>query len=367
MRRELQPRRGFTLVELLVVITIIGILVALLLPAVQAAREAARMTQCRNNVKQLAPGCLLHESATKRLPTGGWGTWWTGDADLGTGQRQPGGWMYNVLPFIEQQAMHDMGAGLPAAQKGVANFQRYGIPLSGFYCPTRRSALAYPYDGAVWIHSFVNCSPSMLVAMGRQDYSINGGDYFTSGGVIGTTMVGAKWFGDEAWGGPYTLADGGVPPCSQQQLTLARETFTQVAQTATGVSYCGSLIKLSDITNGTSQTYLLGEKELNPDCYLTGVDGGDNEGAMVGEDEDIVRWTAVLGPNPSYYLPPLEDLPGYSASTDTGYRFGSAHAAGFNMAMCDGSVRTINYSIDPETHRRLSNRKNELVIDAKKF
>ena len=95
---------GFTLVELLVVITIIGILIAMLLPAVQAAREAARMAQCRNNLKQLALGCMTHESLTKRLPTGGWGFAWTGDADRGTDSRQPCGWLYNVLPFIEQQA-----------------------------------------------------------------------------------------------------------------------------------------------------------------------------------------------------------------------------------------------------------------------
>ena len=121
---------GFTLVELLVVITIIGILIALLLPAVQAAREAARMTQCRNQLKQLALGCLNHESTYKRLPTNGWGYGWSGDADLGTDRHQPGGWIFNVLPYIEQQALHEMGAGLPQAQKYAAHLQRNATPLA---------------------------------------------------------------------------------------------------------------------------------------------------------------------------------------------------------------------------------------------
>ena len=110
--RHRSDKSAFTLVELLVVITIIGVLVALLLPAVQAAREAARQTQCKNNVKQLALGCLGHENAIGRFPTNGWGTDWTGDPDFGTDWRQPGGWLFNVLPYIEQQPLHDMGAGV---------------------------------------------------------------------------------------------------------------------------------------------------------------------------------------------------------------------------------------------------------------
>ena len=62
--------------------------------------------QCKDHVKQLALGYLNHESLTKRFPTGGWGFGWTGDADRGTDWRQPGGWIYNVLPFVEQVAMH---------------------------------------------------------------------------------------------------------------------------------------------------------------------------------------------------------------------------------------------------------------------
>ena len=116
--------RGFTLVELLVVIAIIGILVALLLPAVQAAREAARRAECQNHLKQIGTAFLLHEGANKFLPTAGISPWHVGDAMRGHGKKQTGGWMYNILPYIEEQAIYDLtndgNPAITAQQKAAA-------------------------------------------------------------------------------------------------------------------------------------------------------------------------------------------------------------------------------------------------------
>ena len=91
---------GFTLVELLVVITIIGILMSLLLPAVQSARESGRQAQCANNLKQLGLACLSHANSIGWFPSSGWGWQWAGDPNQGFGLNQPGGWLYNILPLL---------------------------------------------------------------------------------------------------------------------------------------------------------------------------------------------------------------------------------------------------------------------------
>ena len=120
----------------------------------------------------------------------------------------------------------------------------------------------------------------------------------------------------------------------------------------TGVVYRGSMIRMSDITDGTSTTYLLGEKKLDPDFYTTGQDGGDNEAAFVGDDNDTLRYTGYTngkpnapwpcGPN-KQCDPPTIDTPGYSDQ----WGFGTAHLNGFMMAFCDGSVHLLNYWIEP--------------------
>ncbi len=112
-----RDRHAFTLIELLVSIAIIGILVGILLPAVQAAREAARRMVCQNHLKQIGLGFHMHHSSIGWLPTGGWGWDWTGDADRGFDERQPGGWTYNLLPFIEQNDLHDIDRGFDPVLK----------------------------------------------------------------------------------------------------------------------------------------------------------------------------------------------------------------------------------------------------------
>ncbi len=111
MSSSRKDRGGFTLVELLVVIAIIGVLVSLLLPAVQNAREAGRRTQCMNNLKNLGLAAQQHLEKLRRFPSGGWGPQWIGDPDRGNSIKQPGGWVYNLLPYMEQDALHDYGQG----------------------------------------------------------------------------------------------------------------------------------------------------------------------------------------------------------------------------------------------------------------
>jgi prepilin-type N-terminal cleavage/methylation domain-containing protein/prepilin-type processing-associated H-X9-DG protein len=315
------PRSSaFTLVELLVVLAVIGCLMAMLLPAVQAAREAARRIECQNHLKQLALAGQQHHDVVGCYPSGGWGYSWTGDRACGLGANQPGGWTFSTLPFAEQSPLYDTAIGLTGGAKLAAVARTASTPAAIFYCPTRRAVQTYPnMYGTNVAH---NSGPSSMLA--KTDYAANCGD------------------------SPYDQIDGG-PSSFAAATTYAWPNTDQF----TGVCSMRSEVRDRDITDGTSNTYYAGEKYLDPRLYTTGTDLGDNEDAFVGFDNDICR-TASLN------YPPMNDTPGIQNT----FGFGSGHPAGLNMAFCDGSVRRVSYDIDPETHRRLANRRDGLFIDA---
>ncbi len=313
-------RRAFTLVELLVVIAIIGILISLLLPAVQSAREAARRMQCSNNLRQLGLGCINHLEQLGHIPSNGWGYYWVGMPDEGFGENQPGSWIYNVLPFIEQTSLHDMGGGGTDAERRAASAQRCMTPLAMIHCPTRRPAQTYT---AVQAHAKQPRETDPMTSVARNDYAINGGTVRVGHGAGPTTVEAAASYG---W-----------PDYSD----------------CNGVSHGRSMITSAQIRDGMSNTYLLGEKYLTPDYYTTGQDCGDNEIAYAGNEDDLMCWAV------STTSTPKQDRAGYPDC----YIFGSAHVGGSNFVFCDGSVRMINYSIDGTTHQYLANRKDGHAID----
>ena len=320
------------------VITIIGILIALLLPAVQAAREAARRVQCQNHLKQMGLACMTHEEAHGHLPTDGWGWGWAGEPERGFGRKQPGGWQYNILPYLEQEALHSLGTGLSGDAKKQAIVERLQTPLSVYNCPTRRRSVRFPY---VHNHSkYYNIDPIEMQLIARSDYAACAGD--TSG---------------NAPKGPSSLADG--DNMSESSWQSQGDTMDD----ATGVVFIRSEVTIGEISDGTSNTYLVGERYLSPDYYFSSYCAND-QGWDTGHDYDVVRWTyynpsADTGTNNAFQ--PMQDRPGYG---DCDRNFGSAHSAGFHIAFCDGSVHMISYSIDRETHRRLGNRRDRLPIDA---
>jgi prepilin-type N-terminal cleavage/methylation domain-containing protein/prepilin-type processing-associated H-X9-DG protein len=347
--RRAPARNGFTLVELLVVIAIIGVLVALLLPAIQAAREAARRGQCANNLKQLGLAAQNHHDAQKIFPTGGWGWFWVGDADRGFKRDQPGGWIFNLLPYLEQAQMHktagDGSRDTISAGQGAATLSIIKSPVTMIRCPSRRVQIILPKNADGTFYSN-NCAVGTApVVAGRSDYAINAGDrlfnetgtFPLSGnsGAMATNYNSANTF-------QWCLTElGGIKTgiaCNPTSGSAALD-----GDGLTGVSFQRSEVGIEHIIDGTSQTYLIGEKYLNPVNWETGDDRGDNETWCTGFNNDNYR----VG-----FDPPLQD----QAGVENILNFGSAHGSGMNFVWCDGHVSTVGYDIDRFVHRAYSNR-----------
>jgi prepilin-type N-terminal cleavage/methylation domain-containing protein len=293
-------RRGFTLVELLVVITIIGVLVSLTVPAVQSAREVARRLQCTNHLRQLAIAFRGHHEAHGFFPSGGGPDWnWHMTYENGIPAlppKQHGGWGFQILPYIEASNVY-FGAG--AKTDMDRSIMAISTPNPLFFCPTRRR-------------------PEVLPA----------GDWLTNPGNSGRTFGHAK--NDYA---AASLDTTGARPTGIGAVTQ------MVAQRDT------------DIRDGLSNTLLLGEKRINL-AHLGEMQANDNEGYTCGWNHDVERYTS------------REPLPDFHHETSTGEdRFGSSHPGGLNIVLCDTTVHFIPYTISAETFRRLGDRYDDETVE----
>jgi len=332
-------RAGVTLVELLVVVAIVAALIGLLLPAVQSAREAARRSRCIANLKQLSLACLAHEDSRGELPSGGWGGAWTGDPDRGFGERQPGGWVFGVLPWVEQGGLRDLGAGMADAEaKADLAITRLTTPIPLFNCPSRRPGGVFPLKPGVdfWVVAVPTSVRRRPEAVARGDYAANMGS--------GTP--------------PHHYRSGGsFTPASLGDMMTSAEWLASFGPDLDGVIFRRSGIRLADMTDGTSKTYLVGEKYLDPAKMANGTSDDDDQSLYSGFDRDMARVGCV---------PPYRDQAGFDPKdVHGGYpvplAYGSGHPTTCGIAMADGSVRSVDYTIDPAIHRGLSSRNDGQV------
>jgi len=369
-------RIGFTLVELLVVIAIIGVLIALLLPAVQKVREAANRTQCANNLKQI--GLAVHNFHDTNGAFPNTGAWWV----TGTGYSQSGdplplkyqtaGWMYQIMPFMEQDNLYKSPDLLPigATPQTAINVQllntnipevggttfgppgSYCIrnsvrdpnspnwpgpqrrtPVKIYYCPSRRAAAQL--NNGLGLNDYASVAPGQVPL-----HKDSAGQYEDDpiGLVYGWESHDVGYTGND-----FGLHHGVIPVGNRWQGEIVKHTFASVK-------------------DGTSNTMMVGEKFVPINDYGGG-NGADDTGPMEGVDSDIIRSTATCQDfsfNTNDYQKgaphgplsnPHQDInvDGWSGTGwASSFQFGSAHPAGINAVFADGSVHSIKYGIDPD-------------------
>lgn len=342
MKRFCPPRRtvGFTLVELLVVIAIIGVLVALLLPAVQAAREAARRSSCLNNTKNLALACLNYESSKGELPYGRKYDLW----DSYT-------WTQLIMPYIEQQAVYNnywsirdtkyvapvdgvVGPNGPGGNDERVRQARHStIPM--FYCPSDMGVPSQnEIDSLNWGH-----------VRGSYRGSVGSGDLYGSNFI------------------PDTL-EGSTPERNLRMGAFA------VQELAPPLLTPGA--RLAEIADGTSNTVLISEG-LAPTVPhwggpLGGLIYGNIGGALFNTylTPNSSENDRPIGPCPSpeqqdtTYTAPCLSFGAHPGLTGRGGRAHTAarsfHPGGVNASMADGSVQFVTDGIDQMTWRGLGTR-----------
>ncbi|MEN6449002.1 MAG: DUF1559 domain-containing protein [Thermoguttaceae bacterium] len=326
-------RTGFSLVELLVVVTIIGILVALLLPAVQAARESARCLECRNHLKQIALGLHNYANQSGVLPPGailaGYPRFGTADYDqLAEATSTKGGahgtsWMLPTLPFIEQQSLYNLWD----FKKSVLGNQTVAATdVATFYCPTRRAGVRREDQNLMFPH-WVGWSSEAGWTRGGNDYA----------GCTGA---------QNAFANP-TTSDASRPFCGSTYAYRQREEL--------GVFLPNCSTAFRDITDGLSNTICLGESPR--------AQSADDRDAYWAVCHTATDGWAAAGSNTLFETGIYQSAAGRWYNNDQGQRggfnkgyfesAGSDHSGGAHFAMADGSVHFLSQEISATVYMRL--------------
>jgi hypothetical protein len=256
-----------------------------------------------------------HEQAKRRFPSNGWGFAWLGEPERDTDRRQPGGWIYNLLDYLEATPLRRLGANQEGAEKRASLALLSASPLAAFQCPTRSRGDVAEQTQHV---KPVNADWSPQVA--KTDYAVNEGDFITDTNE-----------------GPKSLEEGDRNKFAWKDVSRA-----------TGISFQRSEVRAIDVEDGLTHLYLVGEKHVSARGYTNASDRSHDQSMYSGVDWDIARWTLDT---------PLRDRV-WSAPR----LFGSAHSGGCYFVLGDGSVRLISYEIERETHRRLGNRRDGLPV-----
>ncbi len=300
-----QNRPGFTLIELLVVIAIIAVLIGLLLPAVQQARESARKNQCANNLKQIGVAIHNFENSYQTLPSSRMGP-------------QHATWFVQLLPYLEQQNIYNMWSVKDTYYLQSTAARTASVSI--FYCPSRRA----PMQSSQFEISSTGLPDTNQYPGAVGDYAANGGQFVNSI-VDNPACQGAM--------------------CSANSTVASGQIVTTLSQT-----------RLRDVTDGTSQTFLVGEKHVPVTKYgQSGPSWGD--GAIF--NGDFPRNYNRLAGLPSFNL-------GQGPNDLVGpwhCKFGSDHIGMCQFAFTDGHVAAINTSVDINVLGKLAVRNDGQTVD----
>ncbi len=327
-------RLAFTLVELLVVIAIIGILAGLLLPGVQAAREAARSMQCKNNLHQIGLAVDLFHDARKAYPPARYQPRPGDPADVACGGAETT-WLVRIMPFVEQAAAEQRWDYSAAYGSHSEEVRKYTLPT--YCCPSRRSVADAVGEGllagstTVWVTLPCGCrypvttSGSVVAAGAVGDYGGNHGDLSPGSSGLPTDFN----FGGNGTG---TL----ISSRARCNGSKPMDWIDRVRQ--------------SDVTDGLSNTFISGE--MHVPMGKLGKTPGD---AFIFNGDNVFNFARIGGPTMPIVSEPRSEGNGLVS-------WGSWHPGACNFVFADGSVRAVSSTVDTDTLGRLGNRRDSQVV-----